>query len=1244
MDRSSIRPHEAEFFGIPRFVIGSQIQFSALFRANQLGFRLLSEELLLSIQKLNDSERGKDRRRMKKASLAEGSDHQWIVTSDEFKNCTSSGSTSWCSLDNIVNQVRDGDQILFQTKSMVPKALCSNVQGFFKMPGSIKLIGMNKDITIFRCPPESRKLSVMSKDPSSVFSVENIHFVNTTVEVGVASIKLSNCKLNNSQLLTMNVHPNDAEFEMHDTDWYGHVFCGSAGNCSASGTLQIRGNYSRVLVHKSVMLHAFINVELRSDCNVTIDGLHLSKVEELRPVSAGVIISLSLRSQTSKVVLKNSVLEHQYHYSPIDSVMNIYMGTFLVRLLDPWGAPLPPNNVSVDVNNVTFFNNERAMTFQGELTNIYVRNSRFVHNIAMNAGAGILLLTNKKLLIDNCNFTNNAAGHFRTSGVKPPGDYFRLQGDEVTIYSECCKGSITLIGKGGAIRAQKGEVTITNSVFRNNSARVLGGSLFVDRKQYMTIINSSFDNAMDRELASQQGDILYSSGNVRLKGVSFNITSANNYNPFLMHSGNIWSMQVLDVDINCPVGHRLRVMNTSAYKVISLRGLKRAYMLDQLSYFCESCPRFKYSVDRGSMIYRLDEGVRDYFTLMINGSSPTFKFHGTYVYNDITCTDCPYGADCNDILRSLPNFWGYPFNNGYKFQQCPKGYCCGAHPCPGPNSCAANRKGTLCGECIEGFTEALFSNVCLPNEVCGPMWIWPFFLGTGALYTLVLLFQKTIREFIFKWKNDALLSVFCCCKSKRKSVAILNGQSKPLMDGLSKSHCDDSSTNEEGVMYMTTLKKSEVLRNPYEQKPRELSEGFTNPSTEKEVVAEEDQPPLSPSHQPPPPPLTDIGAILLIIVLYYFQDAVLFDVKIANQTPEPRVRALMKKVLLGLFKFRLEIAHLIDHVCLLQGLSPWQKLISKAVLAPYIVFLFAVMYIVYKITRCCCSSKVDGSFITRLSNAFMLALLFLYQMLATTSFTLLNCVPIGDTNILFVDGSVECYSQWQYYVVAYAACSIVPFSFVLLMGPSLLEQNKVSLRTFFLSCIFPLPFVIHWLILKIMNQWMAERGRRKDENTNIPSETECVINVLQGPFRDITTRAIGPVCWAGVQMFRRLILVLLYTFINNSLIRLISMVFVSFLILLQHVYVQPYKDPIVNRAATASFAALLVLGGINLVRAGFDSAEYLPQGPNIDLVYYMRETENVLMFWLPLCIMCGIFSILAIKLLMLAYYKIRRIQ
>ena len=50
----------------------------------------------------------------------------------------------------------------------------------------------------------------------------------------------------------------------------------------------------------------------------------------------------------------------------------------------------------------------------------------------------------------------------------------QVSGDEVRIHSKCCKGVISFVGKGGAIRVQRGILNMTSSTFINNTARLLG--------------------------------------------------------------------------------------------------------------------------------------------------------------------------------------------------------------------------------------------------------------------------------------------------------------------------------------------------------------------------------------------------------------------------------------------------------------------------------------------------------------------------------------------------------------------------------------------------------------------------------------------------------------------------------------------------------------------------------------------------------------------------------------------------
>ena len=80
---------------------------------------------------------------------------------------------------------------------------------------------------------------------------------------------------------------------------------------------------------------------------------------------------------------------------------------------------------------------------------------------------------------------------------------------------------------------------------------------------------------------------------------------------------------------------------------------------------------------------------------------------------------------------------------------CPCGYCCAGPDCQEYNSCAKNRGSVLCGNCIKGYSETLFSPHCIPNSECS---LLPFLLmlfGFGITYVVVFIFQKDLKEFLF---------------------------------------------------------------------------------------------------------------------------------------------------------------------------------------------------------------------------------------------------------------------------------------------------------------------------------------------------------------------------------------------------------------------------------------------------------------------------------------------------------------
>ncbi|ELU03572.1 hypothetical protein CAPTEDRAFT_185637 [Capitella teleta] len=997
----------------------------------------------------------------------------------------------------------------------------------------------------------------------------------------------------------------------------------------------IHGESTRFEVTNSKFYDSKFDV-MGAECQVSVvNSTFKGLLQDMNMAHAGLHIAIGDKYRLSRIVIQNSNFVDQVYYNPVQSIMNLYDATVLVRTVDR-SPNRPPYhvNVSVDITDSVFYNNERGLSFFGPFEYININSCLFKENIAMHAGAGILFLTNTSSpsYLFNCTFDSNSAGFYKAESVENSLDSFKVSGDEVRIQSECCKGIISFVGKGGGIRVQRGNVTLSHCKFINNTVRLLGGAIFVDRDSTLHIDEVFFENSPDGK-HSLQGDLLYSNGVVEVKSAQLSVLRALDHVAILRHSGDHWSIEVMDVFVHCPTGFRLRVTNTSAYGV-NPDGLRRSYKLDQLSYFCESCPRNRYSLDYGYMNYSLVYSQFAFYTLLINGEKPETAYSGSYEYHDIECLQCPYGGKCQLGITAVANFWGYITGNHVKFQHCPKGYCCTSTDCTKFNTCAKHRKGRLCGECEDDYSEALFSAECVPNKLCDPTWLYPVAFGSGILYVLFLLFQKDIRDLMFM-KSVHLNEInFPHRRKTYNSIQMNNITSNNHSNELTQEN-GEIETSPALIGYSNVEQDNGMLKNNNLKHENGVNQVVDE--AEVEVAAQ---------------PAVDTGASFLIILFYYFQDAQLLHIKTVFATVDNKSKLMLKEILSGLFKFRIELFQFMDKMCFLAGLSPSSKMLITALIVPYVIFQFAVIYLIY---RWCSGIHVkiktrrqkdeeeespgesNKTFSSRLATGFVLALLFTYQKLATTSFTLLNCVPIGHEKVLFIQGTIACYEGWQYGVMAYAITCSTPFCLVLLIGPGLLKDGLIGLPQFFSACMLPLPFLLYWIAIRLTRFC---RGMHPPNAQEMSSESQAVINILQGPFKDSENRVFGPLCGQGILIGRRLILIVLFTFVNDTLIRMLCMMLVCFVILLHHVHALPYKDTRGNLAGTASAAALVIVGGINLVRAGFEAAEYTPQGPNQILMKVFEELENVLMLWFPAVVMGLVFISLSVKLVLLLLKRI----
>ena len=169
-------------------------------------------------------------------------------------------------------------------------------------------------------------------------------------------------------------------------------------------------------------------------------------------------------------------------------------------------------------------------------------------------------------------------------------------------------------------------------------------------------------------------------------------------------------------------------------------------------------------------------------------------------------------------------------------------------------------------------------------------------------------------------------------------------------------------------------------------------------------------------------------------------------------------------------------------------------------------------------------------------------------------------------------------------MIVFIAMSFVPFVFVLLWGPIKLFRGSISAGKFLLACCFPLPYLLYWVFA-----FFTERN-----NDNVDSSTDqdsmimiFVERVLYEPFKRPEDGSKLSLSWESVMIGRRLILIILRTFVLDPVSRLLIMTFFCVLFLLHHVLTHPFRDRMANTLETISLLSLVLLGTVNVFFASF---------------------------------------------------------
>lgn len=244
-------------------------------------------------------------------------------------------------------------------------------------------------------------------------------------------------------------------------------------------------------------------------------------------------------------------------------------------------------------------------------------------------------------------------------------------------------------------------------------------------------------------------------------------------------------------------------------------------------------------------------------------------------------------------------------------------------------------------------------------------------------------------------------------------------------------------------------------------------------------------------------------------------------------------------------------------------------------------------------------------------------LLLGYERLAETSLKLMHCVSIGTEKRLFFNAEIVCWQWWQYILLAYIVGFVVPFIVVLYCGSFMLYTASISGGEFLSACIFPLPFLFYWFLKKMMKR--DNNNPRSPQNNN-----KDILEVLHGPFRQPTDNDSGTLYWESVLIGRRFILLACHAFITNSMFRMICITGACVLMLLHHIFKNPYRDPMANKAETFSLLTLVMMAVINLTKATLISFGTSIDGPTKP---YLKTLE-----WAEFCALAFVPALLSIVL------------
>ncbi len=662
-------------------------------------------------------------------------------------------------------------------------------------------------------------------------------------------------------------------------------------------------------------------------------------------------------------------------------------------------------------------------------------------------------------------------------------------------------------GWGGALYAITGNILIDACEFIGNDAKAYGGALMLLQNTQTAVWNSLLVSSGEAS-SELDGTLIASYGVLELVNVRMEqLFLTSDFYSVIYHEGSSFQATafLFDFSVQCPQNGYLLTKYLSpgimkrSQDVIDKRqkGFKvfRYVMIN-----CAPCEKDTYSMS-GAYLYH-------------NISNSSGSADGEIAIHSVTCFKCPFQGHCvSDGVHPKKNQWGMVIDNQVVFYKCPAAYCCPNTTCSVPyNYCVFNRVGTLCGRCSENHTEDVFSTGCTPSSECGDIGTFVRnLLYLSLAFSALLLGYGDLHRWVFHSSKQKTKRTVCSTQDNDHSI-----EETTENDTTSTTSDNPQTTRQHPNVTPISTTRKRLTRSNY--KKLELNKGKTD----------------TPDHEG----YKDHSSAFLLLFLFYIQDSSILHAAFENSAIENASLTRIKETLQGFFLFKLSIFYHKQSACFSLASTPVSKalLLTSTQLAAFsglliLKILVAILSHTGMKRKRKCAKNIMNSFDQRISVAFIISLLLTHQRITLMLMPLVTCLQVHNEQVLQIDGHLQCHQDWQTALVVSFILGLMalPVFFLLITNYS----PRLSSARFYLGCVLPLP-----LVLFLIGSDCC--CRKRPAAVPRPMSVACphTWNVLQGSQRPMAVNIgnwLFAICWTGVDMTKRLLLVVVYVTVQDEL-------------------------------------------------------------------------------------------------------------